>query len=83
MQDPAAIKKDILARAQAEGFSTVRFTKAQAEPANADRLREFLDAGHHGSMGWMAERAQPRSRSASFRVWGPHTSSGAVRGNRR
>jgi hypothetical protein len=32
---------------------------------------------------WMAERAQPRSRSASFRVWGPHTSSGAVRGNLR
>ncbi|HEX2761569.1 MAG TPA: tRNA epoxyqueuosine(34) reductase QueG, partial [Rhizomicrobium sp.] len=61
MQDPAVIKKDILARARAEGFSTVRFTTARAEPGNKDRLHQFLDAGHHGSMGWMAERAHWRS----------------------
>ena len=61
MQDFAAIKKDIRERALAEGFSTVRFADARAQPANADRLREFLDAGHHGSMGWMAERAHWRA----------------------
>jgi epoxyqueuosine reductase len=61
MPDPQAIKEDILARARAEGFDTVRFTSARAEPSNASRLREFLDAGHHGSMGWMAERAHWRA----------------------
>ena len=61
MQDFAAIKKGIRERALAEGFSTVRFADARAQPANADRLREFLDAGHHGSMGWMAERAHWRA----------------------
>jgi epoxyqueuosine reductase len=61
MQDPETAKKDILARALAEGFSTVRFASARAEPGNANRLREFLDAGHHGSMGWMEERAHWRA----------------------
>jgi epoxyqueuosine reductase len=61
MQDPASIKQAILARAQAEGFSTVRFTTAKAQPGHADRLREFLDAGHHGTMDWMAERTHWRA----------------------
>ena len=39
----------------------VRFTEARTEPGNAGRLREFLDAGHHGSMDWMGERAHWRS----------------------
>jgi epoxyqueuosine reductase len=61
MQEPAAIKQDILARARDEGFDLVRFTEARAEPRNAGRLREFLDAGHHGSMDWMEDRAHWRS----------------------
>lgn len=61
MPDPKIIKKAILARAKAEGFDAVRFTTARAEPANAGRLREFLDAGRHGGMGWLAERAHWRA----------------------
>jgi epoxyqueuosine reductase len=61
MQDPVVIKQDIAARARAEGFSAVRFAGAQAELGNAQRLREFLDAGHHGSMDWMEERAHWRA----------------------
>jgi len=61
MQDNAAIKKAILARARAEGFDLVRITDARAEPGNAGRLREFLDAGHHGTMHWMARRADWRA----------------------
>ena len=61
VQSPAAIKTDILTRARSEGFDLVRFTDAAAEPENAARLREYLDAGHHGAMGWMADRAQWRA----------------------
>ncbi|HSS12634.1 MAG TPA: tRNA epoxyqueuosine(34) reductase QueG [Rhizomicrobium sp.] len=65
MQDPAATKSNILTRARSEGFELVRFTDAGAEPENAGRLREYLDAGHHGTMAWMAERenwrADPRA----------------------
>ena len=61
MQDPAAIKTDILMRARSEGFDLVRVADAAAEPQNAVRLRQYLDAGHHGAMGWMAERASWRA----------------------
>jgi len=61
VQHPAAIKSDILTRARSEGFDLVRFTDAGAEPENAARLRQYLDAGHHGEMDWMAERAQCRA----------------------
>ena len=61
MQDPAAIKTDILTRARSEGFDLVRFTDAAAEPENAARLRQYLDAGHHGAMDWMESRAQWRA----------------------
>jgi len=61
VQNPAAIKSDIVTRAQSEGFDLVRVTDAAAGPENANRLREYLDAGHHGAMGWMADRAQWRA----------------------
>ncbi len=61
MQDPATIKAEILARARAEGFDLVHFAGADALPANAGRLREFLASGHHGSMEWMEKRAQWRA----------------------
>ena len=62
---PNSISEDIKARAKAEGFDIVRFTSANASPENAERLSEFLGAGHHGEMDWMAQcqdwRADPRS----------------------
>ena len=61
VQDPAAIKNDIVTHARSEGFDLVRFTDAAAEPKNAARLREYLGAGHHGAMAWMADRAQWRA----------------------
>jgi epoxyqueuosine reductase len=61
VQDPAAIKTEILMRARSEGFDLARVTAAAAEPENAVRLRQYLDAGHHGAMDWMAERAQWRA----------------------
>ncbi len=61
ISDPAAVKKAILAQARAEGFDLARVTDARAEPLNAGRLREYLDAGHHGTMAWMADRAHWRA----------------------
>jgi epoxyqueuosine reductase len=61
MRDYATIKQKIEAQARSAGFDVVRFADARAEPGNASRLREFLDAGHHGSMDWMAERAHWRA----------------------
>ena len=65
-RDSAAVKKDILARARAEGFDLVRFTEARTQPDNAKRLREYLDAGHHGTMDWMAERSTWRAGPQSL-----------------
>jgi epoxyqueuosine reductase len=61
VRDPAAIKQDILARARSEGFDLVRVTDARAQDHSAKRLREYLDAGHHGAMDWMAERSAWRA----------------------
>jgi epoxyqueuosine reductase len=61
MQEPAAIKREILACARAEGFDTAHFADARAQAGNANRLREYLDAGHHGTMEWMRKRADWRA----------------------
>ncbi len=58
---PNSISDQIKARAAAEGFDLVRFASAQAAPQNAARLGEFLEAGHHGEMDWMAQRATWRA----------------------
>ena len=69
---PNSISDQIKARAAAEGFDLVRFASAQAAPQNAARLGEFLEAGHHGEMDWMAQRAtwraDPQAVSVSDRI---------------
>jgi epoxyqueuosine reductase len=51
----------IRGKALALGFDAVGFARAELGPEARARLREFLAAGHHGTMGWMAERAEQRS----------------------
>ena len=54
--------------ALAQGFDLCRITRPDAIPEAAVRLGEFLDKGHHGTMGWMAET---RDRRGDPRVlWG-------------
>ncbi|MXO82242.1 tRNA epoxyqueuosine(34) reductase QueG [Altererythrobacter aestiaquae] len=48
------------------GFASVGFTSAEDDPIRAERLREWLDAGHHGSMEWMADRADVRKGPQSM-----------------
>ena len=58
---PNSISERIRAQALCEGFEVVRFTGAGAMPQNAERLGEFLTAGHHGGMDWMETRAHWRA----------------------
>ncbi|MDB5453223.1 MAG: iron-sulfur-binding protein, partial [Caulobacteraceae bacterium] len=67
----------IRAEALRLGFDLCRFTSlTQAWPATA-RLAEFIDAGRHGEMGWMADTAQRRSHPTA--MWG-EARSAIVRG---
>jgi epoxyqueuosine reductase len=63
---PNSISDEIRARAKAEGFDVARFADARANPDNAARLGEFLDAGLHGDMAWMADRAHWRADPQSM-----------------
>ncbi len=58
----------IRARAATLGFDLCRFTDLTSPwPASA-RLAEFIDAGRHGEMGWMADTAARRAHPTA--MWG-------------
>jgi epoxyqueuosine reductase len=48
-------------RALALGFDAVGFAPASLGPEARTRLRDFLAAGQHGDMGWLADRADQRA----------------------
>ncbi|EPX86958.1 tRNA epoxyqueuosine(34) reductase QueG [Salipiger mucosus] len=54
------LKDRLVAEAGAVGFSACRVCRPGDVPQVAERLRSFLEAGQHGQMGWMADRAQWR-----------------------
>jgi epoxyqueuosine reductase len=56
----ADAKTHIAARARALGFDAVGFARAELSKAQREGLRDYLDAGHHGGMAWMASRADER-----------------------
>jgi epoxyqueuosine reductase len=58
--DAAAFKAAISARATALGFDSIGFTRASLREQDRARLNEYLAAGYHGTMGWMAERVFQR-----------------------
>jgi epoxyqueuosine reductase len=71
LEDLIRPESQIREAALALGFDLCRFTKIdEAWPAGA-RLAEFIDAGRHGEMDWMAEtarrRAHPRAMWADAR----------------
>ena len=57
----------LLREAAALGFDAVRVTSPDAVPTAGERLGEFLAAGRHGDMEWMATHAE-RRRSPQ-RLW--------------
>ncbi len=54
-------REAIRARAIAEGFDIIRFTRAAAPADVGTRLKTFLGQGRHGTMDWMARNAERRA----------------------
>ncbi len=50
-KDPRVLIRDLARR---EGFDTVGFASAEADPRDADALTQFLEMGRHGDMDWLA-----------------------------
>ena len=60
MNDSATLKEAISAEAERLGFVACGFARADATPGAGLDLKRWLAAGHHGTMGWMEERADQR-----------------------
>jgi epoxyqueuosine reductase len=54
------LEEAISAEASRLGFVACGFTRADAADAAGLELRRWLEAGHHGTMGWMEARAHHR-----------------------
>lgn len=59
----ASEKLTALIRREAEalGFDLCRITRPDSIPDAAGRLKLFVEAGHHGTMGWMEETQERRA----------------------
>lgn len=58
---PEKAKQNLVEDLKSEGFADVRIARADSIPLAPARLREFLGAGRHGTMGWMEETAERRA----------------------
>ena len=56
-----SIRNRIRDRALSLGFDAIGFTAAELGPEARTRLSDFLAAGQHGDMGWLADRAEQRA----------------------
>jgi epoxyqueuosine reductase len=56
--DPRSLIREIALRI---GFDAVGFCSADLGPEVRERLTQFIDAGYHGDMGWLAARSEQRS----------------------
>ena len=50
------LKHALLTEARAAGFAKMGICRPDAIPRAAERLADFIEAGRHGQMAWMAER---------------------------
>ncbi len=62
----AELKTAIKARATSLGFDAIGFAPATLSPQRRAGLRDFLAAGHHGTMGWMERREDQRGDPAAL-----------------
>ena len=66
ISEKAKLKARLQAQAEAEGFAAMGVCRPDAVPEVAARLAEFVAAGRHGQMGWMAERMHWRGNPAAL-----------------
>jgi epoxyqueuosine reductase len=57
---PISISEALRARAEAEGFSSLKITPAKLPLETGGRLRAFIERDRHGDMGWLATTAERR-----------------------
>jgi len=62
------LKEAIRAEAGRLGFAACGFTRADAVDASGLDIRRWIEAGHHGTMGWMETRADHRVSPTA--LWG-------------
>ena len=55
-----SLEEAIRAEAKRLGFAQCGFARADAADTAGAQLRDWLEAGHHGTMGWMESRADQR-----------------------
>lgn len=55
------LRQDLVAKATELGFSAIGIALADAAPKAGERLRAWLEKGHHGDMLWMADTADRRA----------------------
>ncbi len=60
LNEPAALKAELIAAARAHGFDVVGVTRPDTIPLAPERLACFLADGAHGDMDWMAATAERR-----------------------
>jgi epoxyqueuosine reductase len=58
-KDPRSLIRD---RALALGFDAIGFCRAELGPETRQRLVDFLAAGQHGEMDWLARRSEQRAQ---------------------
>jgi epoxyqueuosine reductase len=64
--DTDALKQRLKAKARELRFVAVGFAPAEDDPLRSRRLQEWLDAGLHGEMAWMEDRADVRQGPQSM-----------------
>ncbi|MEO5773993.1 MAG: tRNA epoxyqueuosine(34) reductase QueG [Sphingomicrobium sp.] len=60
MNKGETLEQAIRTKAERLGFAACGFTRADAADGAGLELQRWLEAGHHGTMGWMEERAHHR-----------------------
>ena len=76
-RETTAFKHDLLAKARALGFAAAGVAPAEDDPLVGRRLEQWLADGHHGTMEWMAARADVRRGPRA--MW-PHARSALALG---
>ena len=66
MDTGQSMKEAIRAEAERLGFVACGFARADSTPGAGPDLKRWLEAGHHGTMGWMESRAEQRVAPAAL-----------------